>query len=556
MPNGGRWGPFMRAVTALGLGIAALVPLARPSAAAERIYISYSLFERSIAIADLERYAEQGILGGDLIAYSRYATPAELEKLQGVLTSQAVLNPVAVSNFLYTFQGEALLQRLSQVIQTESRQSSIYALRAAMILAAVDAEGLTLLNVLRHYPTNGIRINLDRSLQIAKELQLVVEENQQAFDVVNQRGTEEASGQPPFNLSGQSDLRKEGPFAWEERTITLTDRDRDRVFLADLYLPKRTQKAPIIAISHGLGSDRSSFRYLGRHLASHGFAVAIPEHPGSNAEQIQALLGGKANNVINPQEFFDRPLDIKLLLDEIERRARTDPSLQGRLAIDKVGVIGQSFGGYTALALAGAEIDFNYLSTHCEQLTQSWNLSLLLQCQARSLAASPLATSALPLRDERVKAAIAINPINSGILGPGSMARIQVPVMIVSGTADTVAPPLAEQIKPFTWLLSPNKYLVLMHAGTHFSTIGIDPAAPEGFPIPDTAIGPDPVLAQSYVKSLSVALMETFLSGQPQYQRYLTANYAKAIDKSPIQLTLIQSLTEAQLSGFLAQEKR
>ena len=545
---------FIQWGVALGLSATMLLPVARPSAAAERIYISYSVFERSIAIEDLEQYAREGILSGDLLAYSQYATPKSLEQLQRVLTSRAELNPVAVSNFLYTFQGEALLRRLSQVIQTESRQTSIYALRAAMILAAADDEGLTLLNVLRHYPTQGIRVDLDRSLDMAKELQALVEDNQQAIEVVNQRAIQEIAGNAPFNLSLQPDLRKPGPFSWEERTITLADGNRDRVFLADLYLPNRVRPAPVVVISHGLGSDRSSFRYLGKHLASQGFAVAIPEHLGSNAEQIQNLLGGKANNVINPKEFIDRPLDIKLLLDDIAERGRTDPSLQQRLALDSVGVIGQSFGGYTALALAGADIDFAHLSANCDALNQSWNLSLLLQCQARNLAGASVPAQNPPLRDERVKAAIAINPINSSILGPGSMGRIQIPVMIVSGTADTVAPPLAEQIQPFTWLSTANKYLVLLHAGTHFSTIGIEASAPEGIPIPNAAIGPDPALAQSYVKSLSTAMMETFLSNRPEYSRYLTASYAKTIGKSPIKLTLVQSLAEERLSRILAEK--
>ena len=48
--------------------------------------------------------------------------------------------------------------------------------------------------------------------------------------------------------------------------------------------------------------------------------------------------------------------------------------------------------------------------------------------------------------------------------------------MLIAGSADTVAPALLEQIQPFTWLTSPNKYLVLMNNGTHFSTIEESPS--------------------------------------------------------------------------------
>jgi len=98
----------------------------------------------------------------------------------------------------------------------------------------------------------------------------------------------------------------------------------------------------VIVISHGLGSDRTSFEYLATTLASYGFAVAV-EHPGSNAQQLRSLLAGRANEVTEPNEFINRPLDVKYLLDELERRDKSDPSFQ--LNLQQVGVIGQSLGG-------------------------------------------------------------------------------------------------------------------------------------------------------------------------------------------------------------------
>jgi predicted dienelactone hydrolase len=109
-------------------------------------------------------------------------------------------------------------------------------------------------------------------------------------------------------------------------------------------------QSPVIVISHGLGSDRTSFEYLAQHLASYGFAVAVPEHPGSSAEQLRSLLAGRAKTVAEPNEFINRPLDIKYLLNQLARLDASNSSFQ--LNLQQVGVIGQSFGGYTALALA------------------------------------------------------------------------------------------------------------------------------------------------------------------------------------------------------------
>jgi predicted dienelactone hydrolase len=76
-----------------------------------------------------------------------------------------------------------------------------------------------------------------------------------------------------------------------------------------------------------LGSNRKTFEYLAQQLASYGFAVAVPEHPGSNSEQLRSLLAGRSDEVTQPREFIDRPLDVKYLLDELERLDAANPNL-------------------------------------------------------------------------------------------------------------------------------------------------------------------------------------------------------------------------------------
>jgi predicted dienelactone hydrolase len=174
-------------------------------------------------------------------------------------------------------------------------------------------------------------------------------------------------------------LRQRGSFSYSKQSFTLNDLRRNRTFPVDLYLPTSSSGlAPVIVISHGLGSDRQTFAYLATHLASYGFAVAVPEHPGSNAEQVRALINGFVSEVASPQELIDRPLDIKFLLDELKR------SYGGQLNLQQVGVLGQSFGGYTALALAGAEINFEQLQQDCGPENNSLNLSLLCNVVQRS----------------------------------------------------------------------------------------------------------------------------------------------------------------------------
>jgi predicted dienelactone hydrolase len=534
----------------LVLGILPVILATKPAFAADHIYFSYGAFERSVSIQSLETYAKTGSIEGDLTAYTRYATPDQLEQLREILLTRADINPVAVSQFLYTAQGEVLLEQLGNLIQTEAHLSGFYAIRAALILAAADPEGLTLINVLQKFPTQGVRIEVDRTLSLVSQLERLINQSNLATAAVQAEAAIEITASPVnFSLP---DLRQPGPNRFQRQTIRLVDIIRNRTFLADVYLPIAPSRAaplppaPVIIISHGLGSDRTSYGYLAAHLASYGFVVALPEHPGSNADQLAALLEGRASEVAEPIEFVDRPLDIKFLLDELERRSRNNALFQGRLNLQQVGVVGQSFGGYTALALAGAKINRDQIRANCLP-GDTFNLSFLLQCRAREL------TSHIPnLRDDRVKAIIAINPINSTVMGQESLSQIKIPTMIVGGNADTVAPALPEQIRPFTWLTTLNRYLVLIRGATHFSTIG-DSTRSDGDVVdfPPEVIGPDPTVARRYMTTLSVAFFRTYLANQPDYEQYLRSSYASSISQPLLPLTLIRSLTPDQLMESL-----
>lgn len=517
--------------------------------AAEQIHLSFGLLERSISVSTLETYAKEGRITGDFIPYARYLNPDQLQQLRAGLRTKVDLSPVSISQFLYTPIGEELLQRVGQVVYPKSRQGSLYALRSALILAASKPQGLTFLNVLKNYPTKGIQIDLSRGLAIFNDGQkLIADTNLAVANIQTQAKLEAVSPLPKVEPS----LMSPGPYRWQKTSLELNDQTSERLadtgktrqFPADVYLPQMAtpQPLPVIVISHGLNSDRSSFTYLAEHLASHGFVVAVPAHPGSDTQRLEALLTGASKDVAEPTEFVDRPLDIKFLLDELTQRSRSDPTFQGRLNLQQVGVIGQSYGGYTALALAGAPINLTQLQADCnpKTLSTTLNLSILLQCRASELPARPY-----DLADSRVKAVMVINPIDSVVFGQASLSQIKIPVMMLSGSADIVAPALPEQIQPFTWLTTLKKYFVLLNGGTHFSTIDdqADSSTEANLLLNTPAIlGPNPSLARSYVDALGMAFMSTYVANQPSYQKYLTPGYAAVLSRQPLPLNLIESI--------------
>ncbi|MGB5975593.1 MAG: alpha/beta hydrolase, partial [Nodosilinea sp.] len=449
------------------------------------------------------------------------------------------LGPVAVAPFLYTEQGILLLEQISRVVTTPVRQANVQALRGALILAAANPEtGFTLLNVLKTYPTVAIRIDLSEGLAIAQEVGQVVLQSEAAFAQVEAQALAAVAANP---IDAEAVLR----LVQSERQY---DIDLIQVVVpglpqpAKLYLPQAqpgrrrmpAQGFPLVVISHGLGGTRDSYNYLAEYLATGGIAVATLEHPGSSNQQLYALLSGRSDTVVQDEEFLRRPRDISLTIDTLARLSQSPSPVQNQLDLSRVGIAGQSFGGYTALALAGASFDLAGLAEACSPDRLSLNPSLLLQCQALRLG-----DPGSSLADSRVKSVFVMNPIGSVLLGLTGYGQIEVPVMVVAGTADTIAPAFPEQITPFGWLTTPDRYLLLIDRGTHFSTVGDVAVGDQPLAIPPAVVGLRPELVWSYMQVLGLAYFKLTLEGDQRFRPALQPAFAAAIEIDPYRLSLI-----------------
>ncbi len=454
----------------VGLGIlpGALKP--KSALSADAVKVSYGPLEFSLSADSLKTFAETGKVTGDLAFYAKFLNPKALVELRQFLQRRFEVGPVVISQLTYSPMGERVFQKLGDIIRTDSRQNGLYALRAALILAAADPQGMTVLNIIHHYPTRNIRVDAKQLLALKQLFTAETDYRNAAIKAIAQEMQAEITAQPPVDFSKLPNLKRPGPFKFSHRTLKL-NRDRQtlegkrilRQFAVDLYLPEgQSQPVPVVVMSHGLGSSPSAFAYLGRHLASHGFAAVIPQHIGSDATRRQSLLLGIVGSDINPVEFIDRPLDITYTLDELERLSQSDPTLMGRMNLRQVGAIGHSFGGYTVLALAGADPNTQRLRQYCADSPPSLNAAPTLQCLADRLPAFNY-----HLRDPRIKAAFAISPITSVVLGPESLSKIDIPTMLMGGSDDFVASVVQEQIHPFIWLTTPEKYLALAIPSGH-----------------------------------------------------------------------------------------
>ncbi|WJI25510.1 alpha/beta hydrolase [Thermosynechococcus sp. B1] len=513
--------------------------------AAERIIFRYGPLERSLPIADLERFATTGQASPELASYLRLLPPVHQQQLRLALQERLRLSPVAVAQLLYSPLGQELMVQAGRILETQSRQENALALRSALILAATDPKGLTALSVMRHYPSRSIRFDLKEGLVILKNFQQTIRETETILDVVRQQAI---ANQPESIPASVQSLLQPGPWRWLEMPWTAVDESPRRLQLtghsrpiaADLYLPivPAGQRVPVVIVSHGLGASRYSYRYLCQHLASHGFAVIALEHVGSSTRQVLSFPMGYVSPRMAAQEFLDRPLDVTFVLNRLGTFPEQLYPWAGRLNLERVAMIGQSFGGYTALTLTGAPLDFQQLRRHCTRsVLDSFNVSLLLQCQAQAL--PPKVYS---LQDPRVQAVIAVNPITSAVFSPESLRQLKIPVMFVAASDDTIAPAVEEQIYPFTWLTTPDRYLVLIDDATHFSTIGEAGQNEPVLPVPQSLVGAMPPRSRTYLRGLSLAFLRLHLLGDEQARQWLTPAAAMALSSPTHGLNLTQSL--------------
>jgi predicted dienelactone hydrolase len=189
---------------------------------------------------------------------------------------------------------------------------------------------------------------------------------------------------------GEYDPFARGPFPVGVRTIQGMDRARDRQFPCEIWYPatakhagqdtalaaqdlftaapgdtQRRQMAvrnaaaepgsyPLIVYSHPSGGNRRVATFLCTHLSSHGYVVAALDH-----SEVVAVELARRDRETDEQKLArwqglmaSRVPDVQFLLDHVLGPAWTS---EARLDPNRIGIVGHSFGGWTALAATDVE---------------------------------------------------------------------------------------------------------------------------------------------------------------------------------------------------------
>ncbi|CAM3883918.1 hypothetical protein CCOS865_02984 [Pseudomonas reidholzensis] len=174
---------------------------------------------------------------------------------------------------------------------------------------------------------------------------------------------------------------------------------------------------PLLVVSHGNTGSPLALHDLATALARQGFVVIALTHPGDNALD-HSRLGTLSN-------LYGRPLQVSAAITA----ARADTLLGPYLNDGKVGVIGYSAGGETALILSGAQPDLDRLQRYCQERPNDADA-----CKTHGVLISDR-SELTPQADPRVGAVVLMAPL-SLMFGRHALSSVHVPALIYSGDND------------------------------------------------------------------------------------------------------------------------
>lgn len=227
-------------------------------------------------------------------------------------------------------------------------------------------------------------------------------------------------------------------------------RDDDRIFQSDPAYADATirdGRFPLVLLSHGSGGRVDGLGWIAAKLAEAGFIVAGPNHPGTTS--------GDSTPASSPK-IWERAQDISVLITALA----SDRRWQSSIDQSRIGVLGFSLGGITALELAGARPDLDAFIRYCDEekpglLDCSWFRGGRGFAGGEFVRVEPFDLRSIDRkrfeqsnRDPRISAVVAIDPSLSTVIKPESIKTIDVLVTLINLGSPGQVPPavIADQL--------------------------------------------------------------------------------------------------------------
>jgi len=190
---------------------------------------------------------------------------------------------------------------------------------------------------------------------------------------------------------------------------------------------------PLIVFSHGTGGGRLTVEWFCAGLASMGFIVAAVDHFGNTFDNPIPIEFVK---------FWERPQDIRYVLDQL----LGTNEISSHLDVNNIGAAGFSLGGYTAITLAGAKMDFHAIENYLNSEQGKKEAEIPEMPGLVSFFGKPEVKESFekapPLLDKRIKSVFVMSPaIGQAFPAKENCNDVSVAVYIVAAAKDMIAPP-------------------------------------------------------------------------------------------------------------------
>lgn len=282
---------------------------------------------------------------------------------------------------------------------------------------------------------------------------------------------------------------------------------------------------PVVLFSHGFQGIHFQSYSITEYLASHGWVVIAPNHTGNT------LFDSSASDEQVAQVAIARPKDMVYVLGATQALSDDSGSwLAGVVDSSTVVAMGHSFGGWTALILAGGVVDIDYGKAQCDAGTEADVFCPYIGFWPEG------ANIALDAPIPGLKAGVYYAPGGAAGFPEGALGTT-VPNLIFGGTIDKMIP-LETEVLPIWELLAPPKTKVEIQNASHmsFTNICSVPGA-AGF-MGDLCGAPgviEDALAHHISRTLTVAFLGLHVKGQEGMAAWLDP------------ATLAESMPEATL---------
>ena len=217
----------------------------------------------------------------------------------------------------------------------------------------------------------------------------------------------------------------------------------------------------LVVISHGSGGGALDHRDLAMALASGGYVVGAPMHPRDNFQDM--------SGVGSVSVWTGRPKQVSRVID----RVLEDKTLGPHIQRERIGVVGHSSGGYTALAVAGVKPSMNTLVQHCRRIPEDARFCSFGGAAARE--AGQKGGDIPDVYDRRVRAIVLLAP-HGALFTDEALSNLAVPVRIYGAENDDLTPVKYHAERLAKALAAKVEYVLIKGAG-HFSFIAGFPDA-------------------------------------------------------------------------------